>query len=90
MKFHFFFIVILVVLDSTFTKRIQKGKEKIENVKSKRKIETSNECKFINPLYGEDESFDCCNEIVDKFDDDLYYYNYNISVVCKNGHIVEL
>jgi len=87
MKFHFLFIVILVVLDTTFTKNIQNGKEKIENVKSKRKIETSNECKFINALYGEDESFDCCNSISDGYGDE---YNHNIGIVCKNGHITEL
>jgi len=80
MKFYFIFNVILVVLYTTFAKNIQNDNEKDGGIKTKRDVETSDECKYINVLYRKDESFNCCTIIK----------NSKECIVCEDGHIVEM
>ena len=75
MKLYFLFIVFLVVLHTIYAKSIENVDEKVGGVKSKRDFETSTECKYINSIFNKDESYYCCN---------------GKSIVCKEGHIVEL
>ena len=72
MKIFNLFSILLVVLGTTLAKNIVNKRDGV-NSKSKRS-ETSDECKYINSLLGEAESFNCCN--------------YNIlEITCENGHI---
>jgi len=73
MKVYYLFSILLVVLGITFAKNIVNKRDGV-NSKSKR-AETSDECKYINNLLGEDESYNCCN--------------YN-GIKCENGHITEM
>jgi len=75
MKLYFIFIVFLVVLYTIFAKSIQNVDERVGGVKSKRDSETSTECKYINSMFNKDESYNCCEEN---------------SIVCREGHIVEM
>jgi len=80
MKIYFLFIVFLVVLYTVYAKSIQ-NKDGIDGeIKRKRDIETSTECKYVNILYNKKESFNCCT-IVNEF---------NEGIICEDGHIVEL
>jgi len=80
MKFYFLFNVFSVVLYTTFAKSILNYHEKDGVIKTKRDIETSTECKYINILYNKDESFNCCTIIE----------NSTESIICEEGHIVEM
>jgi len=81
MKFYFLFNVFLVVLyTTTFAKSIQNYVENDGEIKTKRDVETSDECKYVNILYNKDESFNCCT-ILDQF---------NQGIICRDGHIVEM
>ncbi len=80
MKFYFLFHVFLVVLYTTFAKNIQNDNDNDREIKTKYDTETCNECKYINVLYNKDESFNCCTIIK----------NFKKSIICKDGHIVEM
>ena len=73
MKIYYLFNILLVVLGATFAKSIVNKQDGV-NSKSKR-AELSDECKYINSILGEDESYNCCN---------------NYIITCENGHITEL
>jgi len=82
MKVYFLFIVFLVVLYTytAYAKSIQNEDVTDGEIKRKRDIETSTECKYVNILYNKNESFNCCT-IVNEF---------NEGIICEDGHIVEL
>jgi len=64
MKVYNLFSIVLVVLCTTLG----------VHSKSKR-AETSDECKYINSMLGEDETYDCCN--------------YD-GIECENGNIIKM
>jgi len=72
MKLFFLFSVILVGIYASSVESIQNNDD--GKIKTKRNIETSAECKYINRLYDEDESYNCC-EIN--------------GIHCRDGHVVE-
>jgi len=67
MKFLYLCSIIQVVFCTAFAKDVQKI--------NKRKVETSNECKYINSFIKKDDSFNCC-----ELD----------GITCENDHITEL
>ena len=73
MKIYYLFSILLVVLGTTFAKNVVNKRNGV-NSKSKR-AETSDECKYINSLLGEGESYNCC------------IYN---GIECENGHIIKM
>jgi len=73
MKVYYLFSILLIVFCTTFAKSIVNKKNGV-NSKSKRVV-TSNECKYINSLLGEGESYNCC------------IYN---GIECENGHIIKM
>jgi len=52
----------LVLSNILFAYKIPNLKNGIDEVKIKR-IENSNECKFINSLFSKKESYNCCNTV---------------------------
>jgi len=73
MKVYYLFSILLVVFCTTFAKNIIKKRDGV-NSKSKR-AETSDECKYINSMLGEGESYNCCD---------------NGGITCENGHITKM
>ena len=73
MKAYYLFSILLVVFCTTFAKNIINKRDGV-NSKSKR-AETSDECKYINSMLGEGESYNCCN--------------YD-GITCENGHITKM
>jgi len=79
MKFYHLFSIILIVLHTTIAKKAQREEKRNEgvNLKSKR-AETSDECKYINSMLGEDEFYNCCE----------FHKNSSFNFIqCENGHI---
>jgi len=73
MKVYNLFNILLVVLGTTFANNIANKQDGV-NSKSKR-ADTSDECKYINSLLGEDDSYNCCN--------------YG-GITCEDGHITNM
>jgi len=81
MKVYCLFSILLVVLCTTFAKNIAKKRDEEVNSKLKRSV-SSDECKYINSMLGEDEYYECC----------VYMqYDWGIrGIKCENGHIIEM
>jgi len=92
MKFYYLFSILLVVLYTTNANIIKRANNKrddyeiveyIDAVEYDDGSEKSDECQYINSMFGEDESFNCCG----------YYdssYRLNLEIVCENGHITKM
>ncbi|OUM63916.1 hypothetical protein PIROE2DRAFT_9447 [Piromyces sp. E2] len=78
--YNLFSIYLVTVLYTAFAKNAHQINKRESEVKSNsKKVETSDECKYINSLIGEDESFNCCE-----------CDTYKRTITCENGHIVKL
>jgi len=62
MKLYNIFGIFLVVSYSTFARTISTLNNNIEGEKIKRD-ESSSECKYINGMLGENESYNCCGRV---------------------------
>jgi len=87
MKFLLIYIYLIFVINFIFAKKkivinvnisnkksIKHIKEKQREVINEREIQ-NNECQYINSLFDEDVSYDCCEKI---------------GITCSEGHIISM